>query len=232
MHAAANAMPMPGPAPSLGSKWIKANVLAAIVFTLTGLVGVATDTMLIVGRSPTVTTLWIAGAIGFSVVVVSFTAYAALTGAVLSAKLPAFSRRAWIALHGAIGAVIGAGVVAAYLDRTPLSTESVVAPAGQIDVPFAAFLVLLIGPAVGALFGGLQALVLRPAASGVLAWIARFATAGAAVTVFAAVISFFNPIRWESELAYQVVSNGRTFVGLLLIAIVMLPALNRLTPKN
>ena len=134
MHAAANAMPMPGPAPSLGSKWIKANVLAAIVFTLTGLVGVASDTMLIVGRSPTVTTLWIAGAIGFSVVVVSFTAYAALTGAVLSAKLPAFSRRAWIALHGAIGAVIGAGVVAAYLDRAPLSTESVVAPAGHLDV--------------------------------------------------------------------------------------------------
>jgi hypothetical protein len=231
MRAVLNAMPTSS-GPSLGGKWIKANVLAAIVFTLTGLVGVATEIMLIIGRSPTVTTLWIAGAIGFSAMVVSLTVYAALTGAILSEKLPAFSRRAWIAMHGAVGAAFGAIVVASYLKRAPLSTESLVASAGQVDVPFAALLVLLIGPALGALFGGLQALVLRRAARGVLAWIAWSAAAGGAVTVFAAAISFFNPIRWPSALAYHVVSEGAIFVALLLIALVMLPAFNRLTRKN
>jgi hypothetical protein len=118
------------------------------------------------------------------------------------------------------------------VNHMPANTESIVAPAGQVDVPLAAFLVLLLGPALGALFGGLQALVLRPVARGVFAWIAWSALAGAAVTVFAAVISYLNPIRWQSELAYHVISNGAIFVGLVLIALVMLPALNRLTPKN
>jgi hypothetical protein len=233
MQAAANVMPMPAPGPSLGARWIKASVLAAIVFTvLTTFIGYAVDTALIIGRSPTAATLWIAGAISFVTMVVSFGLYAALTGSALREKVPALSQSAWIAVHAAVGAAFGAILVSSYVNRMPANTESIVAPAGQVDVPFAAFLVLLVGPAIGALFGGLQALVLRLAARGVFAWIAWSAGAGAAVTVFAAVISYFNPIRWQSDLAYHVVSNGAIFVGLVLIALVMLPALNRLTPKN
>jgi len=238
MHISANALSAVDPSldsngPSLGAKWIKLNILAALVFTvLNGVVGVLVDSTMIIGRSPTVTTLWIAGAIGFATLVAIFAIYAAFTGSVLGAKLPAFSRRAWIVLHGALGAALGVVVVASYLDPVPVRTESIVMPAGQIDVPFAAFVILVVGPAVGALLGGLQALVLRPAARGVRAWIAWSAIAGVAVTVFAATISILHGIRFQSGLAYQVVAHGSIFVGLMLIAIAMVPALNRLVPKN
>lgn len=239
MHATANALPMPSTGPSLGTKWIRANLLIAVIFTLAGLLAVATDTLLGVNRSPAVImslpmkSLWISAIIGFAMSVASFTAYGALTGSVLREKLPAFSKRTWIALHGAIGAALAAFVAYADLTRIPVgSTESAVAPGGRLDVAFVAALILVAGPALGALFGTLQALVLRPAARGVLAWIAWFVAAGVAIMIFAAVLSFFNPMRWQSDLAFHVARQGSIFVGLMLIAIAMLPALHRLTPRN
>jgi len=107
MYAAANAQPMPATGPSLGGKWIKANLLIAITVPLTtGLLPFVLDRM-IPETVSNHTMGWVNAVLTFFVIAVNMAVYAILTGSVLSEKLPAFSRRVWIAAHLAFAAVFG-----------------------------------------------------------------------------------------------------------------------------
>jgi hypothetical protein len=230
MHAAVNAMPMPESAPSLGGKWIKANLLIAITFPLTaGLLPFVLDRM-IPETVSNHTIGWINAALLFFVVAVNMAAYAILTGSVLSEKLPAFSRRAWIAAHLAFAAVFALIAKATFSPAPATGGARWTTPDGQFDVLGFLILALVLLPVIGAILGGLQALVLRRAARGTLAWIAGFAISVSAIGVLREVV--VNLVRFNSEPVTSLVTNGVTFAMVMVMAIVMLPAFNRLAPKN
>ena len=97
--------------------------------------------------------------------------YAQLAGAVLRQIVPAFPWRSWLAVHLIIGLVIGAwqGVLLAGPggDSEPIDWN---------DTAFLLFMFILVpigGAALGAVVGGLQALILRRVAHGSGAWMAK-----------------------------------------------------------
>jgi hypothetical protein len=80
---------------------------------------------------------------------------------------------------------------------------------------------------MGAVAGGLEALVLRPVASGLRAWIkwSAFACAGLGLLVTGAALL---PGRGPSG---EVVSEGLSFAAAVIIALLTLPALAALQPQ-
>ena len=232
MHAAATALPAPETAPSVAGKWIKAHVITGAIAVATGILGMAVDTWLQIGNPATETaSKWVAAVVAFLCVAVTFAAYGALTGSVLREKLPAFSRRAWITLHAAFGTAFGLMVVSTYFKPTP-SAAATVASAGPFDVPFIFFMVLVAVPALFALIAALQALVLRPAARGLVAWIAGFAIVGSVTAGFAVAVAMIDPFRTMSQLTYMLVSGAPHLAAIVLWSILMIPALNRLVPRG
>ena len=230
MHAAANAMPMPGPAPSLGSKWIKANLLIAITVPLTtGLLPFVLDRM-IPETVSNHTMGWVNAVLTFFVIAVNMAVYAILTGSVLSEKLPAFSRRVWIAAHLAFAAVFGLMAKATFSPAPATGGARWTTSDGQFDVLGFLIMALVLLPVFGAILGGLQALVLRRAARGTLVWIAGFAISVSAFGVLREVV--VNLVRFNSELVTSIVANSVPAAMIMVMAIVMLPAFNRLAPKN
>lgn len=105
MIAAATAVPMPETGPSVNSNWIKANAIAASIYAAVGILTFVTDKLLAIG-DPTTAMMFrgIAAAIALAGTIAPIVAYAMLTGAVLGEKLPKFSKRGWISMHGSIGA--------------------------------------------------------------------------------------------------------------------------------
>ena len=228
MHAAANVLPMPSAGPSLGDKWIKANTLVAITFPLTTSLLPFVLNKAFSGMSATVFS-WGNAALAFFVVVVNVAVYAILTGSVLSQKLPAFSRRTWIAAHLAFGSAFGLIMAIANFGPDGGGGSS---PTGQYDTVnflIGAFVVL---PIVGVLLGGLQALVLRRAARGMLAWTAGFAIAFTTVFVLGPMVVGTALISFQSQVMTSIAANILSAAMVMLMALIMLPAFNRLTPKN
>lgn len=242
MHAAADTLPIPATGPSLGAKWIKANFLVAILLLLTtGLLPFIVDRIPGLPLVSLTTMSWINSAFAFFVVAANLTVYAILTSSVLGEKLPAFSRRAWIAMHLALA--ISLGLLLATLNFQPgIGSQSnsepewaavLTASGGGYD-----WINVLVGSLIvmlpfGAAFGGLQALVLRRAARGTIAWIAGSMTSG---LVTAAILVAFElarsgVVRSGSGVATILVLSVPV-VWVMAMAIVMLPAFNRLAPKN
>jgi hypothetical protein len=244
MHAAANALPMPATGPSLGAKWIKANLLVAILVPLTtALLPFMLNRIPGMPLTSLTAMSWLNAALGFFAVAANMTIYAILTASVLGEKLPAFSRRAWIATHLALAAVLG--LLLALINFQPGAgsrsggesewTELLAASGGTSD-----WIALLIGALVvmltfGAVIGGLQALVLRRAARGMLAWIAGSVIGGCAA---AAVPIAFDLARsglarpGSNVVVMSILSESGPFLWVMTMAIMMLPAFNRLAPKN
>jgi hypothetical protein len=233
MRAAANTLPLPATGPSLGAKWIKTNLLIAAVFPLTaGLLPFVIDRMVPQDISA-VTFGWINATLAFGVVVVNMAVYAMLTGTVLAEKLPAFSRRVWVEVHLAFALALGFIMAKAhFVPSAPGNGSALITPSGQFDLVTFLVIALIIVPLLGAVLGGLQALVLRGAARGTLVWIAGFAMSFSAIAIVRELILAFNLVRFNSELATSIAANSLPFAFVMLMAILMLPAFNRLAPKN
>jgi hypothetical protein len=152
-----------------------------------------------------------------------------LTGAVLQRVVPLLPARTWIALHAAMAVVVG---VASEMALNTLSNE--VSDAADADdvpteaIPVAAF---ILGAVIGAASGGFEALVLRRAALGTPTWIVCSMAALAiamAVSGGGAVMLSETGSGFVRELMLQAV----TFLGLVIAAPIMLPAIWRLKSRR
>jgi hypothetical protein len=152
-----------------------------------------------------------------------------LTGAVIQRVVPLLPARTWIALHAAIAVVVG---VASEMALNTLSNE--VSDAADADdvpteaIPVAAF---ILGAVIGAASGGFEALVLRRAALGTPTWIVCSMAALAiamAVSGGGAVMLSETGSGFVRELMLQAV----TFLGLVIAAPIMLPAIWRLKSRR
>lgn len=240
MHAAADTLPMPATGPSLGAKWIKANLLVAIMVPLTAsLLPFLLNKLPMLPATSATTMAWLGAGLAFFVVAVNFAIYAILTASVLGAGLPAFSRRAWIATHLALGAVLGT-ILAIFAFQPGAEslfgsesewTELLGASGSQSDGTIGLLILL---PTMGAVLGGLQALVLRRAAGGMLAWIASSVIGGcaAAGVLIAFDLARSNLMRPGSTVVTSILAESPPILWVMVVAIVMLPALNRLTSKK
>jgi hypothetical protein len=215
--------------PTIAVHWIKNSVLAAIL-------GAVTSLLMYGLRSAAGAT---AADAGFGAMLISCVAAiglwalwgaasAVLTGAVLQRVIPWLPVRAWIGLHLAMAATGGGGSEIA-LNALPDTSDT---PATD-DAPMAAMLVVgfFLGVIAGSLAGGLEALVLRRAASGTAAWImcsiASFAIAMSIAAGGGMMLSDAGN-GFVRELAVQAVA----FLALVLVSPIMLPALRRLRSRT
>jgi hypothetical protein len=232
MITAATAMPMPETGPSVNSNWIKANTVAAAIYAVFGTLTFLSDKLLAINDPATATAFrGIAAAIALAGTIVPIIAYAMLTGAVLREKLPAFSQRGWIAVHGSIGALLGVGLAAFILfggsasNNAPVPTPSLPVILGGLAIG------AVLAAMFGALMGSLQALVLRKAATGTGRWIVLSAIATPLMLV--AVVGVAYALGQNSSgFAGGLVMQVTVFVAMIGAAVIMLPALNRLTPRG
>lgn len=214
--------------PTLSGRWVKAHILAAAVAIVTG------SLLVVTGRLPAladITAHPFAAALAFVAVLLNVIAYAAFTGVVLGEKLPEFSRTAWIAAH-ASAALIPATIVAiGHFDGAPVVLRSLLVPGGRFDVPFILFVMLVAAPALFAIIGALQALLLHAAARGVAGWVAASAVAGGALAAIAVVAVLIEPDRAAAPLGLTLASQGAIVAAMLLMSLIGLPALHRLAPR-
>jgi hypothetical protein len=236
MISAATAMPMPEPRPSVNRTWMKANIITAAIYAAFGIITFATNKFLGIGEPATgVFFRGIGGMIVLAASVVPLVAYAMLTGAALSEKLPAFSRRGWIGLHAGIGVFFGSIFAIATLFGAGSTDAPAAMPSYTMMVIGGLLASAIFGPLFGAIVGGLQALVLRRSATGMGAWIVwsmiatTFMLAGMLLVAMLLYTPGMDPDKagLGSTLALQVALFFVTVVS----AAIMLPALNRLTPK-
>jgi hypothetical protein len=237
MICATTAMPMPEIGPSVNHKWIKANAIAAAIYAGIGIVTFATDKLLGLHDPATGMLLrGIGGAIVFVAMVLPLAVYAVLTGAVLGEKLPRFSRRGWIAMHVGMGGFCGivAGVMTLF--GTASNGAATGLPSQTMVLLGVLIITFVFGPILGAAIGGLQALVLRRAAAGTGVWVlwSMIATAAMLLGVMLAALLLASPgmdpakTRFVDQLTMQAV----LFAGSVLAAVIMLPAVKRLTPRG
>ena len=231
MISAATAMPMPETGPSLSRSWMKANVIAAAIFLAIGILTSATDKLLGLDESTTGMLFRAIGSvIAFFGAVVPLVAYAMLTGPVLSEKLPAFSRRGWISLHASIGVALGI----AFAVVTLFGPKSSVAPATisshQTMLIGGLVATFVFGPMFGAIMGGLQTLVLRRAATGMLAWV-LWSAVGSAVLAALLMATVFG-LGQNNGVATFLAIQAVMFAGTVGSAVIMLPAVKRLAPRG
>ena len=172
----------------------------------------------------------IAAAIALAGTIVPIVIYAMLTGAVLGEKLPAFSKRGWIVMHASIGAVLGITFAAFTLfgpgsinATSPTPSLSVLATGFGVAAVFAAMF--------GAVMGGLQALVLRKAATGAGKWIVLSTIATPLILIALGAVAF-GLGQNNSGLAGTLVMQIAAFVAMIGGAVVMLPAVKGLTPRG
>jgi hypothetical protein len=134
-------------------------------------------------------------------------------------------------MHGSIGAILGIGFAAFILSGGSTSSNAA-EPTLSVPVLLAGLAVASVFAAMfGALMGSLQALVLRKAATGTGRWIllSSIATPLMLVAIVAVAYAFGQNSRgFAGGLAMQVT----VFVTMIGAAVIMLPALNRLTPRG
>jgi len=143
-------------------------------------------------------------------------AYGILTGAVLQRIIPRLPARMWIALQAVLAVVVGKASLAG-------SAGAV----GDYRVSHSLLAGALLGAMTGAMLGVAEALVLRRAASGILAWIGWSTGAHAIMMTL-----FFGGVRlWNTEPDFfmgDLIRQALSFLGFMVVTVVMLPALRRL----
>lgn len=216
---------MNGTPASLARDWIVANFIAMLVIAACGLAGYFARTAL-GADSPGVRAGTLAAYMTIETVLafVSFGAYANLTGRVLQRVLPRFPWRDWLAVHLAIGLVAGPCVAL-------LMAEGEGEPMDWSDTGLVVLL-FTAGPALAALLGvaigGLQAVVLKRVARGMLRWIGFSAlSVGVMLT---AVLPVELAMPQQRTFGTEIITESALVVAGVLAAIVMLPALKRLQP--
>src|SRR5262245_58266949 len=145
------------PEPTLGYRWIKANVYGGLVLAAVDLFLLALSRMFAVNDPDTST----AATIVFLVAGSILTAYGVglwggRIGAGLSRRLPLLLVRTWIALHAFMGLVLGLFV--SMLQTIPETDSEPTETAATATILIG---MTIVGVLLGALGGALQALVLR-----------------------------------------------------------------------
>jgi hypothetical protein len=213
----------------LARRWIVANVVAMVATAAVGLLGFGLRYSLDLDSADAALSTKICYVTAEIIMTAaSLAVYAQLAGTVLRKIVPAFPWRSWLAIHLVIGLVAGAatGVAAAGPggDSEPIDWS---------DTGFLVFMFAVVpigGAVLGAIIGGLQALILRRVAHGVGAWIA-FSALATSVTLSIVVGAFpFSPL--GSTFATEAVMQGVTVLAGVANAIMMLPALPRLRPRT
>jgi hypothetical protein len=153
-------------------------------------------------------------------------AFAHLTAKVLRTIVPALPWRSWMTLHVAFGLVAGIGAGLAITE--PSDPEPIDWSESGLLLVVAAF-VVAIGVFIGAVFGGLQAWVLRGAAQGTGLWI--LASAASMVILLAIVAASLPLLPPEQTFSREFAQQVAFVIGGIVAAVVMLPALKRLQPR-
>jgi len=208
----------------LGADWIRANVDAAAATFVLGLATFGLRQMLglpdpnadAFAKTLLALAEVLAAATGFAI-------YAVRTGAVLRRKLPHFPPLTWNALHILIGCGVGATIAFIELSAEPTTTRE--------SVPLSTILSIVVGgmmtgAAIGAVAGGMQALVLRKAARGVGDWLRWSALAGTTFGAYALVLAIGSDQPLTDEVLTQLLGAAIAVAA----GVVMLPALHRLQP--
>ena len=211
--------------PGIAPQWIKAHAIGGVLNVAVTFIAFLFGQALGVNESGASRAIQA----GFVVVATAALAFGLfvlgyLSGVVLRTKLPAFSMRNWLALYVVLGVIFG--LISAIAWLTPDTSPDI----GPVDNDIVAGLAVgaaIVGVAISAAVGSLQALILRPAAQGLGRWIACCALAGALfVLIIPAVL--YGP---QSGLAQELVVELVTLVGIILAAVVLLPAVLRLRPR-
>lgn len=210
----------------IGPQWIKANVIGGVIYVTVTFVAYVVGWILGVNDPGTS----IALQTGF--VVMATAALAAgllvlgyLAGVVLRTKLPAFPMTGWLTLYAVSGVLVGA--VSAFAWLTPETTQDI----GPVDADIVVSLAVgaaVAGAAGGAMFGSLQALILRSVAQGLGLWIACSSLAGALFVLIVPAVVYGPQSGFGSEVAIQ----GVTLAVTVLAAVILLPAVHRIAPRR
>jgi hypothetical protein len=131
--------------------------------------------------------------------------------------------RTWIALHAMMSIFAGVAVELMDTARGDRASDALALDPGVLPSS------IVFGAIMGAVAGGLEALVLRPVASGLGAWIkwSAFAYAGAWVLLVTGA-ALLQP---GAGLSGEVVNEGLSFAAAVIIALLTLPALAALQPQ-
>jgi hypothetical protein len=211
--------------PSVGSQWIKANTIGAVINLIVAFVAFVIGQALGVSEKgasaalQTVFMLLATAALAFGVVVLGY-----LSGVVLRTRLPAFPMRTWLALYVVLGAIFGAVSAFAWLKPEIPPDPEPVETAVVMGLMFGA---AIAGVVISTAVGSLQALILRPAATGLGRWIAFCALAGLLFVLIVPAVLYGPQSGFAQELMVELVALVMTILG----AIVLLPAVLRLHPR-
>jgi hypothetical protein len=211
--------------PSIGSQWIKANAIGAVVNIAVTFAAYVIGQVLGVNE-PGASVVLQAGFVVVATAALAFGLFVLgyLSGVVLRTKLPAFPMRTWLAFYVVLGAIFGS--VSAYAWLTPENSQDI----GPVDTDILAGLMLgaaIVGAAISTAVGSLQALILRPAAQGLGRWIACSALAGALFLLIVPVV-VYGP---QSAFGMELMVELGTLVVTILAAVILLPAVLRLQPR-
>jgi hypothetical protein len=203
--------------PSITVHWIKNNLLGAIILCVAALAidGVSYAVGAVDADSVSSEIVYIAMIVFPALAGI---AYGILTGAVLQRIIPRLPARLWIALQAVLAVVVG---------KASLAASAGAAGGDRLSEGALLFAGAFVGAVIGALSGGAEALVLRKAASGIRAWIGWSMVAQALVMTL-----FFGGVKlWETEPSLfmgELIRQALTFLGAMIMTVVMLPALRRL----
>jgi len=208
----------------LGADWVRANVDAAAATFVLGLATFGLRQMLDLpdpnagafAKALLALAEMLAAATGFAI-------YAVRTGAVLRRKLPDFPPLTWNALHILIGCGVGATVAFVELSAGPTTTRESVPISTILSIAVGG---MMTGAAIGAVAGGMQALVLRKAARGVGDWLRWSALAGTTFGAYALALAIGSDQPLTDEVLTQLLGAAIAVAA----GVVMLPALHRLQP--
>jgi hypothetical protein len=211
---------------SIAVHWIKNNALAAVLSGLTSFLLYVLRNVIGAGDSNASV-----GAIAFicvaAVALWGFygAAGAVLSGAVLQRIIPRLPVWAWIVLHVVAMATVGLGseMMQTLLPRPPTA-------AAEETILATLMSGLIMGAALGAVSGGLEALVLRTAAFGTASWIA-WSTVAFALTWSLLVLS---AKLWDlgTDLGGELATEVLNVLTTALAAVLMIPALGRLRSRG
>jgi hypothetical protein len=213
------------PRRDIGPQWIKANVIGGVFHVAVTFVTYLVGWMLGVNEPGTsialqaVFVVLATAALAFGLLVLGY-----LAGVVLRTMLPAFPMIGWLALYAVSGVLVGAISALAWL--TPETTQDIGPVDADIVVGLAAGAAVA-GAFGGAMFGSLQALILRSVAQGLGLWIACSSLAGALFVLIVPAVVYGPQSGFGSEVAIE----GVTLVVTILAAFILLPAVCRLRPR-
>lgn len=211
--------------PTLSERWIKANVAAAMI---AGLASVAVYSVkngmgATAGQadSGALLVLYFAATVLYGV---SGTAGGLFTGAVLQRVVRRLPVRTWIVLHALMSIFSGLAVEMMDQSRTDRASDAAALDPGVLPSS------IIFGAAIGTIAGGLEALVLKPVAEGLGAWIKWSATGYAAAWML--LVSGTALLQPDAGFTGELLNEALSFAAALIIGLLTLPALAALQPRS